>query len=180
MFPASASLFSKRAGQNDGDANQGTIDTTRVLPSDPRIEYDSLTSWVDTTHDSGAGSCTNGTRVAKAVGASFTFTFSGMYFRATIKQGDESLARSGLSVSIRTAVNKDPVNYTVIIDGKSAVASDRTQALNQCLIVTSFIQTGLSDTRHTLKVVAGSSQAGKLEFSGIVCVELVHVGLAGN
>lgn len=180
MFRAPASLFSKRAVQNDSDANLGTIDTIRVLPSDPRIEYDSLTSWVDTTHNSSAGSCTNGTRVAKAVGASFTFTFSGMYFRATIKQRDESLVRSGLSVSIRTAVNKSPVNYTVIIDGKSAVASDRTKALNQCHIVTSFTQAGLSDAQHTLKVVAGSKQAGKLEFSGIVCVELVHVSLAGN
>ena len=85
MFRASASLSSKHIGQDDGDAS---LNTARVLPSDPRIEYDSLTSWVDTTHDSGAGSCTNGTRVAKVAGASFTFVFSGMYFRATIKQRD--------------------------------------------------------------------------------------------
>jgi len=180
VFRASASLSSKGAGQDYGDANLGTIDTVRVLPSDPRIEYDSLTSWADTTHDSGAGFCTNGTRVARVVGASFTFAFSGMYFRGTIKQHDESPVRSGLSVSIQTAVNTGLVNYTVIIDGKSTVASDRTQALNQCYIITSFTQAGLSDTRHTLKVVASSSQAGKLEFAGIMCVELVHVRVAGN
>ena len=79
---ASASLSSKLAGQNHGDANPDTINTVLVLPSDPRIEYDSSTSWVDTTQ-SGIGSCTNGTRVAKVAGSSFTFAFSGTYFHAT-------------------------------------------------------------------------------------------------
>jgi len=177
---ASASLSSKLAGQDHGDASLYTINTAHVLPSDPRIEYDSLTSWVDTTHDSGAGSCTNGTRVAKVTGASFTFAFSGMYSRATIKQRDESPIRSGSSVSIQTAAKAGPVNYTVIIDEKSAVASNRTQALNQCYIVTSFSQTGLSDVPHILKVVVGSSQAGRLEFAGIMCVKFVLVRVAGS
>ena len=73
-----------------------------------------------------------------------------------------------------------PVNYTVIIDGKSTAASDRTPALKQCYIVTSFTQTGLADAQHTLKVVVGSSQAGKLEFAGIMSVELVLVRVTGN
>lgn len=76
-------------------------------------------------------------------------------------------------MSIQTTVHASLVNYTVIIDEKPAVASDRTQALGQCYIVTSFTRVGLYDVPHTLKVVAGSSQAGKLEFAGIMCVELI-------
>ena len=83
-------------------------------------------------------------------------------------------------MGIQTVVKTSPVNYTVIIDGKSTVASDRTPALRQCYIVTSFNQTGLIDAQHTLKVVVDSSQAGKLEFAGIMCVEFVLVRVAGN
>ena len=83
-------------------------------------------------------------------------------------------------MSIQTAVKTGPVNYTVIIDGKSAAASDRTTALNQCYIITSFTKTGLADAQHTLKVIVGRSQAGKLEFAGIMYVELVLVRVAGN
>ena len=79
---ASASLSSKIAKQDHGDANPDTINTVLVLPSDSRIEYDSAVSWIDTTQSNGVGSCTNGTRVAKVAGASFTFAFSGTYFRA--------------------------------------------------------------------------------------------------
>ena len=76
-------------------ANPVTINTARVLPSDPRIEYNSSTYWVDTTQDSGAGSCTNGTRVAKVVGASFTFAFSGMYLCATTSNAMNHLSVQG-------------------------------------------------------------------------------------
>jgi hypothetical protein len=103
-----------------------------------------------------------------------------MYSCATIKQRDESPVLSGSSVSIQTAANTGRVNYTVIIDEKSAVASDRTQALNQCYTVTSFAQARLFDVPHTLKVVVGSSQAGKLEFAGIMCVRFVLVRVAGS
>jgi len=83
-------------------------------------------------------------------------------------------------VSIQTAAHAGLVNYTVIIDEKPAVASDRTNALNQCHIVTSFTRAGLRDVPHSLKVVAGSSQSGKLEFAGIMCVEFVPVILVEN
>jgi len=98
-----------------------------------------------------------------------------MCFCVTMKQHDEPPVRPGLSVSIQTAVNTGPVNYTVIIDGKSAVASDKTPALNQCHIVTSFTQAGLLDVQHILKVVASS---GKLEFAEIMCVEFVLAKVA--
>jgi hypothetical protein len=89
-----------------------------------------------------------------------------------MKQRDESPVHPGLSVSIQTAVNTGPVNYTVIIDGKSAVASARTPVLNQCYIVTSFTQAGLLDVQHTLKVTVST---GKLEFAGIMCVEFLYL-----
>jgi hypothetical protein len=73
-----------------------------------------------------------------------------------------------------------PVIYTVIIDGKSAMASTGTQAFNQCQVYTSLTQAGLSDASHSLKVVAGDSQVGKLEFAGIMCVEFVLVVLVGS
>lgn len=83
-------------------------------------------------------------------------------------------------MSIQTAVNTGPVNYTVIIDGKSAVASNSATAFNQCHVVTSFTRTGLLDVQHTLKVVASGRQAGKLEFAGIMCVEFVLPKVAKN
>lgn len=83
-------------------------------------------------------------------------------------------------MSIQTSESAGPVNYTVIIDEKSVVALDSTISLNQCRIITSFTQTGLYDVPHALKVVIGSGQAGKLEFSGIMCVEFVHAGLVGS
>jgi hypothetical protein len=83
-------------------------------------------------------------------------------------------------VSIQTAANASPVSFTVIIDGKSTTASEGTQALNQCYVVTSFTQVGLPDGPHSLKLIAGGSQAGKLEFAGIMCVDLVPIDWPGS
>ena len=177
MSRASASLSSELATQDHGNANPDTINTVLVLPSDPRIEYNSSTSWVNTTPDSEIGSWTNGTRVATVAGASFTFVFSGTYFWIIFRQHDESPICSGSSVGIQTAANAGPVSYTVIIDGKSVVASNGTQVLNQCHIVTSFTQAGLLDVPHSLEVVTGS---GKLEIAGIMCVKFVLVRPAGS
>jgi hypothetical protein len=76
-----SSVSSELAAQTrTGNGNPNSINTATVAASDPRINYEPSSSWIDTSTQSGVGSCNNGTRVTHNPQAKFTFVFHGEVF----------------------------------------------------------------------------------------------------
>jgi hypothetical protein len=76
-----SSVSSELAAQTrTGDGNPNSINTATVAASDPRINYEPSSSWIDTSTQSGVGSCNNGTKVTQTPQAKFTFVFQGEVF----------------------------------------------------------------------------------------------------
>jgi hypothetical protein len=76
-----SSVSSELAAQTrTGNENPNSINTATVAASDPRINYKPPSSWIDTSTQSGVGSCNNGTKVTQDPQAKFTFVFQGEVF----------------------------------------------------------------------------------------------------
>jgi hypothetical protein len=76
-----SSVSSELAAQTrTGNANPNSINTATVAASDPRINYEPSSSWINTSTQSGVGSCNNGTKVTQDAQAKFTFVFQGEVF----------------------------------------------------------------------------------------------------
>jgi hypothetical protein len=81
-----SSVSSELAAQTrTGDGNPNSINTATVTASDPRINYEPSSSWIDTSTQSGVGSCNNGTKVTQTPQAKFTFVFQGEVFLSSSK-----------------------------------------------------------------------------------------------
>jgi hypothetical protein len=130
-----------------------------IVPSDTRITYNPTEAWTNYTPRKRAPSCLEGTKLSSTTGSSLSFDFTGPL------------------VQLYSVSESAGVRYSINVDGQSIgtydVSATGTTGSEDCVPVSLYSTTNLTDGQHSLKLTVEDSlnNNGTMIFAGIRYVD---------